>query len=80
MNSKAKQQQQELLDDDTFNFLVELRAVSLGTYDTLISFALTDSRRTRDWIKQAQRFWAPWLGGFRPNVFVIVSAARSGIL
>ena len=35
MNSKAKQQQQELLDDDTFNFLVELRAVSLGTYDTI---------------------------------------------
>lgn len=79
MNHRAKQQQ-EFIDDETFNFLVELRAVSLGTYETLVTFASTDPRRARDWIKQAQRFWAPWLGNFRPNVFVIVSAARRGLL
>ena len=38
MNNLAIKQQ-ECLDDDTFNFLVELRLVSLGSYHTLVTIA-----------------------------------------
>jgi len=79
MNNLAIKQQ-ECLDDDTFNFLVELRLVSLGSYHTLVTIAAKDSKQAREWIKQCQRFWKPWLGDFNPNTFSIVKASRAGLL
>ena len=43
MNNRAKQQQ-EFIDDETFNFLVELKAVNFGTCETLVSIASKDSK------------------------------------
>lgn len=47
--------QQEILDSDTFNFLMELRMVSMGSYITLISKAEMGHKFPHEWIKECQR-------------------------
>lgn len=79
-NENLKEMQLRFLDDDTFNFLVELRSVSLGSYCSLIKIMKDDTRMGVDFMKECQRYWDKWLKQFKPNVFQIAYCARKGYL
>lgn len=79
MKSLAKKQQ-EMLSDDTYNFLLELRVVCFGAYVTLINFARTDHKAAREFAGECQRYYDKWLGTFNYNIFEIIKAARQDII
>ena len=79
-NVPLKHMQMKYLDDETFNFLIELRVVSLGSYHTVIRMFKTDTKSGKQFMEQCIRFWNINLGRFNPNVFQIAYCARKGFL
>lgn len=78
--TELKDAQLHYLDSETFNFLVELRLVSLGSYQSMVNMFKGDTKAGIDFMKQCIRYWHSTLGGAKPNVFQIAYCARKGYL
>lgn len=80
MNSLKVQRQHAILDDDTFNYLLELRLVNDFFYDVLIDKSVDDIRDAKRFLEVIDRQYSKWLKQFKPNLFQIATAARQGLL
>lgn len=79
-DATLKDEQLKNLDDDTYNFLIQLRVVSLGSYYNLLTVTRANTKNGKELIKQLQVYWPAWLAEFRPNIFQIALCVRKGYL
>jgi len=75
-----KEMQFKYLDDDTYNFLIQLRVISLGSYYSLLTITKSNTRSGKRFMKETQRYWPAWLAEFKPNIFQIALCVRKGYL
>lgn len=80
LNYTNKEMQFKYLNEDTYNFLIQLRVVSLGSYYSLLTITEANIKSGKIFMKEVQRYWPSWLAMFKPSVFQIAYCVRKGYL
>lgn len=75
-----KEMQFKYLDDDTYNFLIQLRVISLGSYYSLLTITRANMKSGKTFMNELKRYWPSWLAEFNPSIFQIAYCVRKGYL